>query len=111
MKWEKGQSGNPGGRPKVVGEVQELARQHTTQAIQTLVGICTNKEAPPASRVAAANAILDRGYGKPSQHISDDATQRFVIYAPEPAANMEEWHKLHNPHMNQQPGTELHNLK
>jgi Family of unknown function (DUF5681) len=36
--FSKGQSGNPGGRPKVVGEVQELARQHTGEAIKTLVG-------------------------------------------------------------------------
>ena len=27
-------------------------------------------KAPPAARVAAANALLDRGYGKPTQPIS-----------------------------------------
>jgi Family of unknown function (DUF5681) len=34
-----GQSGNPGGRPKGVIEVIELARKHTTAAIGTLVTI------------------------------------------------------------------------
>ena len=72
MPFAKGQSGNPGGRPKVIGEVQELAREHTTQAIQTLVGIMANKEAPPAARVTAANALLDRGYGKPAQTLGGD---------------------------------------
>jgi hypothetical protein len=35
--FKPGQSGNPHGRPKVAGEVQEPARQHTGEAIKTLV--------------------------------------------------------------------------
>ncbi len=67
MPFVKGQSGNPGGRPNVVGEVQQLARQHTTAALQTLVSVMSDEEAPAAARVAAANAVLDRGYGRPPQ--------------------------------------------
>ena len=66
----KGVSGNPGGRPKVLADVQELARQQSPEAINTLVAIMQNEKAPPAARVAAANALLDRGYGKPTQPIS-----------------------------------------
>jgi hypothetical protein len=49
------------------GEVQALARQHTGEAIETLVGIVRDKKAPPAARAMASNSILDRGYGKPAQ--------------------------------------------
>jgi hypothetical protein len=57
--FQKGQSGNPGGRPKVVAEVRELARQHTSKAVETLVSIMSNHKAAPAARVSAANALLD----------------------------------------------------
>jgi hypothetical protein len=50
--------------------VQELARQQSPEAINTLVAIMQNDKAPPAARVAAANALLDRGYGKPTQPIT-----------------------------------------
>jgi hypothetical protein len=65
--FKKGISGNPGGRHKDVAEVKELARTHTTAAIGTLAEIMNDKEAPRASRVMAANALLDRAYGRPAQ--------------------------------------------
>ncbi len=68
--FQKGVSGNPGGRPKVLGDVQELAREQSPHAINTLAEIMNNEKTPPAGRVAAANALLDRGYGKPTQPIS-----------------------------------------
>jgi len=60
-----GQSGNPSGRPKVVAHIQELARQHAPQALAALVEIATSGVSENA-RVAAACALLDRGYGKPA---------------------------------------------
>jgi hypothetical protein len=88
--FKKGQSGNPGGRPKVVAEVRELAREHTADAIQTLVSIMTNPKSAPAARVSAANALLDRGYGKPPQHITGQ-NANFVALLPQPCETAEEW--------------------
>jgi hypothetical protein len=68
-KFTKGQSGNPGGRPKEVADIKALARAHTDVALSALVAIVKDKGASANARVAAASAILDRGYGKPAQAI------------------------------------------
>jgi hypothetical protein len=65
--FKKGETGNPGGRPKSVPEVRELARQYTTEAIETLVDVMQDRDATPGARVAAANSLLDRGQGKAPQ--------------------------------------------
>lgn len=64
-KFQPGQSGNPGGRPKGAGDIREVARRFGEEALATLVDVATNAEAPAAARVTAAMALLDRGFGKP----------------------------------------------
>lgn len=54
---------------KTPTEIRSLARSHTETAINTLVGVMNQKEAPAAARVAAANSLLDRGWGKPVQAV------------------------------------------
>ena len=53
--------------PRAVTEIRSLARSHTRTAINVLVGVMSSKDATHAARVAAANAILDRGWGKAAQ--------------------------------------------
>ena len=67
MKFQPGQSGNPGGRPKNSLRLKEIARQHTDAAIETLVAAL--KAENENTRVAAANSLLDRAWGKPAQAI------------------------------------------
>ena len=67
MPFIKGQSGNPGGRPKECGEIRELARQHGPAAIQKLVEHLEGDDSRLSQ--AAAIALLDRAYGKPSQSL------------------------------------------
>ena len=67
MAFQKGQSGNPGGRPKEDAEVKALARAAGPEAIEKLVALMRGDESRTA--LAAAQALLDRGYGKPSQAV------------------------------------------
>ena len=74
--FQRGTSGNPGGRPRAAHSIQELARQHTTEALDVLVQIMLNEKAPPNARVSAANTLLDRAYGKAPTFSTSD-TQVF----------------------------------
>jgi hypothetical protein len=53
-------------------EIRSLARSHTASAIKTLAGIMNEKKAPAAARVSAAQALLDRGWGKAPQPLDGD---------------------------------------
>jgi hypothetical protein len=57
---------------KAATDIRSLARSHTESALKVLAGIMNEPEAPPAARVAAANSLLDRGWGKPTQPVSGD---------------------------------------
>jgi hypothetical protein len=52
-----------------LAHVRDLAREHTDEAIETLLGVMHDNDAPPAARVTAAVAILDRAWGRPAQMV------------------------------------------
>jgi hypothetical protein len=72
MPFQKGQSGNPGGRrPGQVRAIQNLAaeaRKYGPLALRTIADICRKGENQTV-RLAAANSLLDRGFGKPAQSV------------------------------------------
>jgi hypothetical protein len=59
------------GKARALLEIRSLARSHTRTALRVLVGIMRSENATPAARVSAANAILDRGWGKPTQPLEN----------------------------------------
>jgi uncharacterized protein DUF5681 len=77
--FKKGQSGNPGGRPKEVAHVKELARQHTEKAVATLVAIMGNPDEPAAARARAAEVLLNRAWGTPEHSASVSLDGPLVI--------------------------------
>jgi hypothetical protein len=86
----KGQSGKSGGRPikpktieqrKLEHDVRMFARDRGAEAIDKLVALMrgvvrveidrkpVDMLVPPMTQLAAANALLDRGYGRPPQAV------------------------------------------
>ena len=84
--FKTGKSGNTCGRPKVVGEVKDLARKHTTDAIKVLAGIMNDDRAAVSARIAAAQALLDRAWGRTEQQVSmdPDAPYKLVVEIRDP---------------------------
>ncbi len=84
--------------PKAPTEIKSLARAYTDSALNVLRGIMQQETAPAAARVAAAQALLDRGWGKPTQSVEvSGEVINHVIRAPAISSTMTEWQKEHVP--------------
>lgn len=70
MRFAKGQSGNPGGRPKGVEAIRKLAQKNGRKALLRLVALMEHEN----GRIAcmAAQAVLDRACGRPAQAVTGE---------------------------------------
>lgn len=50
-------------------EIADMAKGHAAAALAVLVSVMKNSAEPASARVSAANAMLDRAYGKPLQGV------------------------------------------
>lgn len=78
---------------KLPTDVKALARVHTATALNVLAKVMAADSAPPAARVAAATAILNRGWGQPHQSVdlTAEVVTTKVIRTPAPQNNLETW--------------------
>lgn len=86
---------------KAPTEIKSLARSHTESALRVLAAIMTKESAPESARVAAAQALLDRGWGKATQFIEAETTHRYVARVPTKQPSAAEWQKQHSPELTQ----------
>jgi hypothetical protein len=64
---------------KAPADLRSLARAHTELSVQTLAGIARNSTSDQA-RVSAAQALLDRGWGKAIQpHTGEESGEIRVV--------------------------------
>lgn len=82
MPFQKGQSGNPGGRKKRTRQefdLIEAARKRAPEALQVMADIMANGESDRV-RLSAAIAIVERAYGsvRPQENKEDNSLTKAV---------------------------------
>jgi hypothetical protein len=92
--FKAGASGNPGGRPKAASVIAIEARKHGLAMVGVLNTIARKGRSEQA-RISAAVALLDRGYGRPSQSVelnfhADLLQKRLLEMTPEELHILEE---------------------
>ena len=75
--WKKGQSGNPGGRPKLPPEFKAAIDALVIPSVETLQRAIYGKDLDLAVR--AANIVLNRKYGIPKQTIESTGATTMVV--------------------------------
>ncbi|WP_051542743.1 hypothetical protein [Thiothrix lacustris] len=65
-----------GTRNKATADVKAVAGIFTREALETLVEIMRDGTAPHATRLSAANSLLDRAVGKPRQELEHAGSEK-----------------------------------
>ena len=74
--WQKGQTGNPGGRQGEYQIARKICAEHSIEAIHRQIELMRCDD--PRVAFIATEAILNRGIGKPRDHSEEDAKRTII---------------------------------
>lgn len=73
MAFQKGQSGNPGGRPKMPKELSTKLKEMAPAAFNRVCELMKSTDERVA--LAASKEIMDREWGRPKEHVMVESKQ------------------------------------
>jgi len=90
--WKPGQSGNPNGHGtaamKLAAYVRSLAGQDGKVYLDILHDIAAKPHKDVKTRITALGMLLDRGWGKPKEHIQLEGSLSSLTLTPEAVAKL-----------------------
>ena len=78
-RFQKGQSGNPGGRKPMDDETKEILKAAAPDAAKLMVKMMNDPKIQPKLRMQAAEVVMDRVYGKATQPIEGSMDNHIEI--------------------------------
>lgn len=88
--WQPGQSGNPGGRPKVPEELLARMKQVCPQVVEFHIAAMNNPRAKLADRQRSSVFLWENVYGKPPQDVNLGGQDGNPIQVARPLAGLTE---------------------
>jgi hypothetical protein len=77
--FQKGVSGNPGGRSKALAEFRDQCRDHSPEAVETLLGVMRKEKAMSSAKVQAARTLLAYAWGAPKNEDDTGPDARLIV--------------------------------
>lgn len=97
MRFAKGQSGNPSGRPKESMDFKEEAKKHGLEVQRFWLEVMRGKVqgAKVADQIKASELLANYGFGKPMQPLehSGEVDITATLLAPDQYETPEQWEK------------------
>jgi hypothetical protein len=79
--FQKGQTGNPGGRSKELADIRALIRDSLPKAVAYLLALVDDDNARPEIRLEAVKTLLAYGVAKPAPSPSNESSQALQAIA------------------------------
>jgi len=74
-RWKKGESGNPGGKPRSLYDIQAAARKKSPEAFKTIIKVMEDEKTAPTLKFKCAEIVLERAFGKAAVAVDVDVKQ------------------------------------
>ena len=75
-RFQPGVSGNPGGKPRSLYDIQAAARKKSPEAFKTIIKVMEDEKTAPTLKFKCAEIVLERAFGKAPMAVDVDVEHK-----------------------------------